>query len=408
MHADALADLIEQHLPAAKAGDRAAFGRIVVGCQNGITAIALAITRDVATSEDIAQDAFLNAWNNLSRLRNPRSFLPWLRQITRNLSHDALRRRKAERRVDGDLDDILAVVADPTPDHPERLARHQEESVVADLIDELPEETREILLIYYREGQSSKQVAHLLGMQDAAVRKRLSRARQSLRDDLLARLGELARTTAPTAAFTAIVVAGLTISQPAAAAGLAAAGASVAGGLVGKASSAVAALGKGLGKSAFGTALVGKGASRLLIGAVGGIVFALIAGIAGVIFGVRRHWITAIDEQEKRDLAWFAAAGIGTVFLFTGLMAVSLLHASAWLPTASFVGLMVAIGAMNLTWLPCILARRHAREHDNDPIRAARERVAERRMAWSGMLIGVLLGGSGLLVGLLTSGRMVV
>lgn len=406
MNADALADLIEQHLPAAKAGDRAAFGRIVVGCQNGITAIALAITRDVSTSEDIAQDAFLNAWNNLPRLRNPRSFLPWLRQITRNLSHDALRRRKSEKRVDGDLDDILAVVADPTPDHPERLSRFQEESVVADLIDELPEETREILLIYYREGQSSKQVAHLLGMQDAAVRKRLSRARQSLRDDLLTRLGELAKATAPTAAFTAIVVAGLAISQPAAAAGLAAASATVAGSALGKMSGALGAIGKGLGKSALGSAIVGKGASKLLIGAAGGIVFALIAGIAGVIFGVRRHWITAIDEQEKRDLAWFAAAGIGAVFLFTALMTASVLAESAVLPTLTFVALMASIGAMNLTWLPRILARRHAREHDSDPVRAAKERIAERRMAWSGMLIGIVLGGSGLLVGLFTSGRI--
>lgn len=406
MNADALADLIEQHLPAAKAGDRAAFGHIVVGCQNGITAIALAITRDVATSEDIAQDAFLSAWNNLSRLRNPRSFLPWLRQITRNLSHDALRRRKSEKRVDGDLDDILAVVADPTPDHPERLARHQEESVVADLIDELPEETREILLIYYREGQSSKQVAHLLGMQDAAVRKRLSRARQSLRDDLLTRLGELAKATAPTAVFTGLVIAGLTASPTAAAAGLSAAGASVAGGFLGECVNAFGAVGKGLGKGAMGSAVVGKGASKLLIGAAGGIVFALIAGIAGVIFGVRRHWITAIDEQEKRDLAWFAAAGIGVVFLFTGLMTLAVLHQSAMMPTLSFVGLMVTIGVMNLTWLPRILARRHAREHDDNPLRAAQERVAERRMAWAGMLIGVVLGGSGLLVGLVTSGRV--
>lgn len=405
MNADALAELIEQHLPAAQRGDRAAFGRIVVGCQNGITAIALAITRDVATSEDIAQDAFFNAWNHLPRLRNPRSFLPWLRQITRNLSHDALRRRKSERRVDGDLDDILAVVADPTPDHPERLARHQEESVVADLIDELPEETREILLIYYREGQSSKQVAHLLGMQDAAVRKRLSRARQSLRDDLLSRLGELAKATAPTAAFTAMVVAGLAISQPAAAAGLAAAGASVAGGVLGKITGTLGAIGNGLGKGSLGGAVVGKGASRLLIGAAGGIVFALIAGIAGVIFGVRRHWITAIDDQERRDLAWFAAAGIGTVIVFTALMALSVLAQSTVLPTLIFIVLMAAIGAMNLTWLPRILARRHAREHDDDPVRAARERVAERRMAWSGMLIGMVVGASGLIAGLMTSGH---
>ena len=406
MTSDALAALIDKQLPAAAGGDRAAFGRIVAGCQNGITAIALAITRDVPASEDIAQDAFLSAWNHLPRLRNQSSFLPWLRQITRNLAHDHLRRKYSEKRIDGDMDDILAVVADPTPDHPDRLSRQQEEAVVADLIDDLPEETREILLIYYREGQSSKQVASLLGMQDAAVRKRLSRARQSLAEGLLARLGEFAKSSAPSAAFTAIVVGSLAFSQTAAAAGLAGAAGAAAGHGLGKGSAALGVLGKGLGKIAVGGGMLGKTAPKLLLGAAGGIVFALIAGIASVLFGVRKHWITAIDEQEKRDLAWFAAAGIATVFVFTGLMVAAVLIESTVLPTLSFVALMAAIGAMNLTWLPRILARRHAREHDADPVRAATERMAEKRMAWAGMLIVVVLGGSGLLIGLVSSGLM--
>jgi RNA polymerase sigma factor (sigma-70 family) len=408
VNAEALAALIDKQLPAAAGGDRAAFGRIVAGCQNGITAIALAITRDVPASEDIAQDAFLSAWSHLPKLRNQASFLPWLRQITRNLAHDHLRRKYSEKRIDGDMDDILAVVADPTPDHPDRLGRQQEEAVVADLIDDLPEDTREILLIYYREGQSSKQVASLLGMQDAAVRKRLSRARQSLHQGLLERLGEFARSTAPTAAFTAIVVGSLAFSQSAAAAGLTGVAGATAGYGIGKVSAALGAIGRGLGRiaSSGGGGLAGKGVSRLLIGAAGGMVFALIAGIASVLFGVRKHWITSVDEQEKKDLAWFAAVGIGTVFVFTAMMAAAVVVESVYLPTVSFIGLMVAIGVMNLTWLPRILARRHAREHDEDPVHAAKERMAERRMAWAGMLIGITLGGGGLLVGMVTSGLM--
>lgn len=404
VNAEALTALIDKQLPAAANGDRAAFGRIVAGCQNGITAIALAITRDVPASQDIAQDAFLSAWSHLPKLRNQASFLPWLRQITRNLAHDHLRRKYSEKRIDGDMDDILAVVADPTPDHPDRLGRQQEEAVVADLIDDLPEETREILLIYYREGQSSKQVASLLGMQDAAVRKRLSRARQSLHQGLLDRLGEFARSSAPTAAFTAIVVGSLAFSQSAAASVVAGA---TAGYGVGKISAALGAIGRGLGHVAgTGGGIASKGVSRLLVGAAGGIVFALIAGMASVLFGVRKHWITAIDEQEKKDLAWFAAVGIGTVFVFTALMAAAVVIESAYLPTLSFIGLMVAIGVMNLTWLPRILARRHAREHTTDPTRAAKERIAEQRMAWAGMLIGIVIGGAGLLFGMASSGAM--
>ena len=75
-------DLIRRELPAAARGDAHAYGRIVAASQNAVTAVALAITRDVPASEDIAQEAFLSAWTHLPRLQNPASFLPWLRQIT--------------------------------------------------------------------------------------------------------------------------------------------------------------------------------------------------------------------------------------------------------------------------------------------------------------------------------------
>lgn len=69
MNAEAISLPVEQRiaheLPAATRGDRHAYGRIVAACQNSITAIALAITHDVPTSEDIAQQAFLSAWQHL-------------------------------------------------------------------------------------------------------------------------------------------------------------------------------------------------------------------------------------------------------------------------------------------------------------------------------------------------------
>ena len=91
---DILDSLIDTHLPAAARGDRDAYGRIVAGCQSTVTSIALAIVRDVPASEDVAQEAFLSAWQNLRRLKNPDSFLPWLRQITRNLARDHLRAQR--------------------------------------------------------------------------------------------------------------------------------------------------------------------------------------------------------------------------------------------------------------------------------------------------------------------------
>ncbi|WP_058834275.1 RNA polymerase sigma factor [Luteimonas abyssi] len=228
-------DLIRRELPAASRGDAHAYGRIVAASQNTVTSVALAITRDVGTSEDIAQEAFLSAWRHLPRLQNPNSFLPWLRQITRNLARDHLRANR-NRPLDGEVAELaIARAADPDHCPAGRLLDQERDAIAAELISELPEDSREVLLLYYREGQNSKQVAELLGLSDAAVRKRLSRARRCLRTELLERFRDFAGGSAPGTAFAVAVTAGLgSISKPAAAAGMATTGGTMAGGLVGK------------------------------------------------------------------------------------------------------------------------------------------------------------------------------
>jgi RNA polymerase sigma factor (sigma-70 family) len=209
-----LTDTLDRELPAAAGGCQQSYGRIVLACQNTVTAIALAITRDVQASEDIAQEAFIKAWQQLNQLHNPASFLPWLRQITRNLARDWLRANRG-RPLSGDAADIaISMAADPGPSAPEYLQRAEEELAAEEIISALPEDSRETLLLYYREGQSSQQVANLLGLSDAAVRKRLSRARASVREEMLRRFGDFARGTAPSAAFATAVVSMVMVAAP--------------------------------------------------------------------------------------------------------------------------------------------------------------------------------------------------
>lgn len=265
--------LIRRELPAARGGDQAAYGRIVAACQNAVTTIALAITRDVAASEDIAQDAFLSAWQHLERLQNPDSFLPWLRQIARNLARDHLRKYR-DAPLDGPNAELaMAMAADPGPQPMQQLLETEQERAAAELIASLPEDSREALLLFYREGQSSQQVALLLGITDAAVRKRLSRARQLVREELLVRFGEFARSSAPSATFAAGVLAGIaSLGKPATASAATAVGA--------------------------GTALAGKS----LLGSLGSV--GLLDG--GVIGGAlsyylyRRYMIGFADTLEER------------------------------------------------------------------------------------------------------------
>src|SRR5690606_23018184 len=101
----AIDTLIHRELPAAANACAQAYARIIVASQNTVTAVAHAITRDGRASEDLPPEAFLRRWQNLQRLQNPSSFLPWLRQITRNLAYDHLRRHR-HRAGDGEAAEI--------------------------------------------------------------------------------------------------------------------------------------------------------------------------------------------------------------------------------------------------------------------------------------------------------------
>ncbi len=376
----AIDTLIDAELPAARSGDRAAYGRIVAACQNTVTAVALAITRDVPASEDIAQEAFLSAWQHLKRLQNPSSFLPWLRQITRNLARDHLRANR-HRPLDGEGAEIaIELAADPSPTPMQRLVEDEREHAAAELISALPEESREVLLLFYREGQSSQQVALLLGLSDAAVRKRLSRARQSLREDLLARFGEFAASSAPGAAFTGIIATALTIASPPVAA-----------------------------KGILGIAAVGgaKTLGKVALGAGGSIAIGLIGAFAGIWLGLRKQLKGAIDEQERRELIRSAAInGTASVLFVVALLALSR-FSEGWVPTVlAMLAFIAVIFYQSLVVQPRILQRRHAMEAVRDPVLAAKMRRRERIHCWLGASIGFICGFGGLIAGLIGSGRL--
>ncbi|RDZ27826.1 RNA polymerase sigma factor [Lysobacter silvisoli] len=381
MTADALTAAIHAELPAAAAGDRAAYSRIVALCQNSVTAIALAIVRDVPASEDIAQEAFLSAWQNLRRLQSPASFLPWLRQITRNLARDHLRARKRAPRGVDDVDAAIEAAADPQPTPCERLLDDERQRAAAELISALPDDSREVLLLYYREGQSSQQVAALLGLSDAAVRKRLSRARAAVREEMLARFGRFALDSAPSLAFTSLVATALTVaSPPAAAAGLLGAGA----------------------------AAGGKTLAQVLLGAAGSIAFALVAAFAGIYLGLRKQLKGAIDAAERYALIRSAViCALVSIAFVAALMLIA--HSGRggwWLPTAATLAFIGVVMWQTQVTQPRALRRRHALEAARDPLAAARQRRRERVQSWLGLVVGVGCGLGGLVLGLIESGRL--
>ena len=342
MNAETLDLMLRTELPAARRGSHEAYGRIVRACQNTVTAIALAITGDVQASEDIAQEAFLSAWQQLDRLRNSASFLPWMRQITRNLARDWLR-AQAQRPLSGEAAEIaIGMAADPSPEPADRLLRGEAEAAAEDIISALPEDSREVLLLFYREGQSSRQVAALLGLSDEAVRKRLSRARASVREDLLQRFGGLARSTAPSAAFALAVAGALATAAPASATA-----AVVGSGVFGAGAGKLGAGGLATGGAAGGVAGGSLGLIAQAMTGHPGFLPGVVAGtIAGGLMSALTWWYLARFCQTPREAEQVRrfmrlSAVTGALLLLCLMLAV--VFGSGWIAVAvAVVGLAVA------------------------------------------------------------------
>jgi RNA polymerase sigma factor (sigma-70 family) len=366
---------LEPLVLAAAAGDRSAFSTLVTETSGVVSSIALAIVRDLDLSRDIAQDVFLAAWRDLARLRNPASFLPWLRQLTRNRAHHVLRTTiRRERRMSSgdDAGGVLAAVADARPDPAAQIIAEEDRAALAEALAALPDETREVVTLYYREGQSTAQVAALLELDETAVRKRLSRARASLKAALLARAALAIEHTTPGATFTAAIVAALPLTANTAGAATAAAAAkSLKVGLVAK-----------------------------LIAATGGAAVGAAGGMFGVVFGSHKLLREARDEQERRAVRRFTAAGVATVVIFSAMFPVTSTFPHAKVAaTVNFALFIATLGVLYHVWLPRIIARRLEAEAREDPERALRRRRAERRARILGWTLGLTFGTLGLILG---------
>ncbi len=200
---------------AARRGDKRAFVEIVARYQAMVCGIALGILGDFAASEDAGQEAFLTAWRKIHDLREPERLRAWLAQIARNTALGHLRRERGHEA----LDDALALAdASPAPD--EVAANEEEAALVRQSLAKLPETYRLPLILYYREGRSVRAVAETLGISEDAVKQRLARGRELLRDCMSGLIESVLTRTGPGAVFTMTIAAVIgALAAPAAVAG---------------------------------------------------------------------------------------------------------------------------------------------------------------------------------------------
>lgn len=179
-------------------GDSRAFGRLVERHHAAVTAVAFAVTRDLATSEHIAQDTFIVAWTQLHELRDPNRFRAWVCGIARNLGSNGDRQCEvsdidAVRLASSDTVDALALIEAAEAEHNVRSA-----------LDDLPASYREALVLFYWE-RSIDRVASVLELSEAATQKRLSRARSMITREIAGQFATTAKARRPAKSAAAVV-----------------------------------------------------------------------------------------------------------------------------------------------------------------------------------------------------------
>ena len=300
-------------------GDTRAFGSIVERHQSLVCGLAYSACGNVHLSEDLAQETFITAWQQLRNLREKGNLRGWLCGIARHVINNFLRRQqRTPTAMAAELDEVIHPVSDePSPD--ECAINEQESAILWRALQTLPSNYREPMVLYYRQQESVGAVAESLGLSEDAVKQRLARGRAMLAEHVESMLGNTLRQTMPTAAFTCCVLAALSLATTSA-----------------SAATAGVTLAKG-----------GAGGKTLLLSILNGVLSPLLAlAFAGV--GYKVSMDSARSEEERQLIKKFYCVIAVVTSVFSALL-LALTFSGKWLAqmhpewfVALLLGLVVA------------------------------------------------------------------
>jgi RNA polymerase sigma factor (sigma-70 family) len=161
-------------------GDRYAFGQLIEKYKNAVYGLAYHLVRDYAESQDLSQEAFLQAYLKLQQLKQPAKFASWLKRITANICKMWLRRPKPE----------LVSWEELKEDKLQMDASYEAEEIKQDVreaIDALSEKNRLTITLYYIDGLTQKEIGDFLGVPLGSIKSRLHEAKKHLRKELTGR-----------------------------------------------------------------------------------------------------------------------------------------------------------------------------------------------------------------------------
>ena len=170
-------------------GDDAAFNTLVQKYEKSVHALAWRKVGDFHYAEEITQDTFLRAYENLSTLKNPNQFAGWLYVIANRLCIAWMRKKKPamlslERMSAKELEKLAYAryISDISEQHEAEITERRYK-LAKTLLEKLPDSERTVMTLYYLSEMTTKEISKFLGVSVNTITSRLQRGRKRLQGD---------------------------------------------------------------------------------------------------------------------------------------------------------------------------------------------------------------------------------
>lgn len=166
----------------ALAGDLEAFEALYARHASSVFRTIQSVVRDRSTAEDLLQECFVRAYRNLHRVdQSVDTLAPWLHRIGLNLSYNKVNRRTP---LLPGLEVMANFLASPRLAPDRQVEREELKRAVWDAIEKLDDKYRLVIVMYYLQELSLREIGERLDVPTGTVKSRLYYARQSLRHAL--------------------------------------------------------------------------------------------------------------------------------------------------------------------------------------------------------------------------------
>jgi RNA polymerase sigma-70 factor (ECF subfamily) len=167
-------------IEAVKGGDASAYDYLVSKYMKRVVSIAWGIVRNPPDAEDLAQEAFVKAYQSIGRFKSGEPFGPWIYRIVTNLALDVVKHRKRFRH-----EELSETEPAERRDRADLAAMTNELAARIDAaIQSLPEMQRIVARLYLVEQFDHGEIAKMMKLSEGTVRSHLSLARKKLQDKL--------------------------------------------------------------------------------------------------------------------------------------------------------------------------------------------------------------------------------